>query len=223
MDRSNPTMTLRGGRTHAVFAILAAALLAGCSYSVGYMPDYVPKEAVAAPDKIDGKVLVYMDRGDVEYIYKGSPTTFTASATTLSIPIGIVTREVSRAAWSEYFRGGADAATSLERAKAYRAIVRPHVTQFSYAYHQLENLGFAITPGVKVTLDVSLVNENGVAQWSRTFDSGEVKAGSYMVSFKPEEKVNRLLHEIVADLNRKAAREAVTYLRAQPAGSPTMP
>lgn len=97
------------------------------------------------------------------------------------------------------------------------------MTQFSYAYHQLENLGFAITPGVKVTLDVSLVNENGVAQWSRTFDSGEVKAGSYMVSFKPEEKVNRLLHEIVADLNRKAAREAVTYLRAQPAGSPTTP
>ena len=206
----------------AMFAALASG--AGCSYTVAYAPDYVKPEKVEAKDLFDGKVLVYMEPADVDYVYKGSPGTLTGGATTLSVPIGIITREVTRTVWAGHFASGADSATSLDTAGAYRVVVRPRVTSYSYAYHQLENLGFAITPGVRVTLDVALVNGAGVPQWSRSYDSGEVKAGSYMMSFKPEEKVNRLTHQIVADLNRKALQEAAEFMRSLPGpagGSPS--
>lgn len=201
--------------------VVAPLLFAGgCAYSVAYMPDYVKPEAVAPAERVEGKALVYMERTDVEYVYKGSPGTFTGGGTTLTVPIGIITREVTKGIWAAHFTGGADFATSLDNAASYRAVVRPRVTSFAYAYHQLENLGFAITPGVTLSLEENLIAPTGVSLWSRTYSPAEVKAGSYMMSFKPEEKVNRLAHEIIADQTRQAVRDAKAFIASMPQPSP---
>lgn len=84
-------------------------------------------------------------------------------------------------------------------------------------FPQLKNLGFAITPEVRVTMRMTLLDSTGKDLHEKDYDSGVVSGSSYMISGRPVERVNKLAHEVVYDLMCRAASDVHVYQQSHPA------
>lgn len=198
----------------------ALAFVSGCSHVATYNPAYITGQTTDLQLSIDGKALVYTTTEDDAYIFSGHPTSFTGGGTTLELPLGKITREVAIAVFNKMFKGGVDTAQALPQTGDYRLIMRPRVTQFEYAYNQLKNAGFAITPQTRITLEVSLLNSQGQVLLQKQYDSGLRDGETYIVSGSPAETINQTVHVVLASLMKNAAWDASAILADQ-ARAPT--
>jgi hypothetical protein len=200
-------------RSLSLAAIVLGALLSGCAQMATYNPAYITRPASAEADKLAGKVLVYTVKADDDNAWLGKPTSFTGGGTTLSIPLGVIARELAAVVFGDAFRDGAVKANSLAGATDYRVIVQPKVSAFSYEYNGLKNAGFAITPTVILTLEVSLLDAGGKTVSQRRYDSGTVEMPAYFVSGAPGEEIGKAAHKALFDLMTQAAKDLREVLR----------
>jgi hypothetical protein len=192
----------------ALVPVLAAALLfSGCAQMATYNAAYVGTPGTPAAEKLAGKALVYTVKADDDTSFVGAPTSFTGGGTKLTIPLGVIAREIAATVFGDLFRDGADKANALAGAAGYRVVVQPRVSSFSYEYNQLKNLGFAITPTVVLTLDVSTLDANGQLLKRRSYDSGTVEMPAYFLSGSPGEEIGKGAHKAIYDLMRRAAAD----------------
>lgn len=202
-------------RILSLFSALAAALLySGCSFNAGYNPSYLPAQAMSLG--IPGKSAVVMEATDAQWVFSGGPTSFTGGGTTLSVPVGEITKQVALKVFGSAFKDGADYRDKPQNLSPYRLVVQPKVGQFTYAYNQLKNLGFAVTPQVTLQLNVVLLAPDGSKLLEKQFSSGTVDGDTYMLSGQPAEKVNQLLHQVLFKLMTDAAMEAKAILEKTP-------
>lgn len=188
-------------------ALVIVTGLGGCAYNAEFTPAYLEEARHPAAERAEGKVLVYTTRADDEYVYSGSPTSFTGGGSTLTLPLGRITREAAKAAFADAFAGGAEHVPELAAQPDGRLIVSPKVTGFSYEYNQLKNLGFAVTPSVNVTLRMRVLDATGRSTWERTYDSGQVEGTSWMIMPTPTESMGRLTHKVIYDLLARSAAD----------------
>ena len=211
-------MTTRFARlAGAVLAILAVA---GCSSTSSYNPSYLAAARRPATVVSDGKVLVVTAPQDDAFVYTGNPTSFTGSATTLTLPLGSIVRESAVAAFADTFKGGADVASQVTDASRYVVIVAPKLVTFSYEYNQLKNVGFAITPTAVVNVDVRVLDAKGATRWQRSYASGPVEGPAYMLNTAPGEEISKVAHKALYDVFSKAAGDVVREVLAVPPGAP---
>lgn len=190
------------------FALL---LLSGCAFNAGYNPSYLPKESVRLG--LEGKSLVVISEVDAQWQFSGKPTSFTGSGTTLTVPLGEITKQVALKVFGAAFTGGADFRHDALGAEGYRLIIKPKISKFSYEYNQLKNLGFAITPIVDVELSVELLAPDGTMLLTKTYGTGPTEGSTYAISGQPAEKINQILHLHLFKLMTDAAQDAKTTLR----------
>lgn len=199
--------------------ISALLMLQGCAASIAYRADYVPDKPVSDVDRISGRVLVYTTRDDDDRLITAGATSMTGSGLKLTTPIGIMTREVAVKVFSKVASDGADASNQLRDASRYTIVLRPQALDFTHGFPQLKNLGFAITPEVRITMRMTVLDPGGRSLLERTYDSGVVSGGSYMIGGSPTERINRLAHETMYVLMRRAADDVHVYQEAH-AGTP---
>jgi hypothetical protein len=173
-------------------SLVATLLLAGCTFNAGYNPSYLPTQPLSLG--IAGKSLVVLETGDANWTYTGNPTSFTGGGTRLTLPLGEITRQIALKVFGAAFKDGADFRNAAGDAAGYRLIVKPKVARFTYAYNQLKNLGFAITPQVELDLHVTLVSPDGRTLLDKNYASGLAEGGTYVVSGQPAEEVNQIVH-----------------------------
>lgn len=132
----------------------------------------------------------------------------------LTTPVGMMTREIALKVFGKVATDGADASHDLANAARYSLVLRPQTEDFKHGFPQLKNLGFAITPEVQVMLRMTLLDKGGATLQEKTYESGVVSGKSYMMSGKPVERVNRLAHEVIYDLMRRAASDLHVFQQA---------
>jgi hypothetical protein len=186
-------------------AAVAVMLLCGCAASMAYRADYVPDKPVADTDRITGRVLVYTTQSDDDRLVTAGATSFTGGGMKLTTPIGMMSREIALKVFSKAASDGADASHDLNNAGRYTIILRPQTQDFTHGFPQLKNLGFAITPEVRVTMRMTLLDSTAKDLLEKDYDSGVVSGSSYMISGQPVERVNKLAHEVMYDLMRAAS------------------
>ena len=200
----------------AIGALAVVFTLYGCAASMAYRADYVPDKPVAEGDRISGRVLIYTTEGDDDRLITAGATSFTGGGLKLTTPIGIMSREIALKVFSKVATDGAEASHDLRDASRYTVILRPQAQDFSHGFPQLKNLGFAITPEVRVTLRMTLLDPTGREVYEKDYDSGVVSGPSYMMSGKPVERVNKLAHETMYDLMLRAAADVHVYQQSHP-------
>lgn len=188
-----------------LLAVLAL-IISGCTSTVGYNPTYLPGDAQRL--NLTGKSLVVMSDVDAQWIYSGHPTSFTGGGSTLSVPMGEITKQVALRVFGAAFTDGADFRNSAQDASGYRLVIQPKVSSFSYAFNQLKNLGFAITPTINLELHVQLLSADGKTLLDKTYTSGPTEGASYALSGSPGEKINQLVHQTLFKLMTNAAEDA---------------
>lgn len=200
-------------------ALLASALI-GCASTGSYNASYLAAARRPAAIQTDGKVLIVTAPQDDGYVYSGNPTSFTGSATTLTLPLGAIAREAAVAAFADTFKSGADVAPAVQDPARYVVVVAPRLVGFSYEYNQLKNAGFAITPTAVVNVDVRVLDAGGTTRWQRSYASGAVEGPSYMLNTSPGEEISKVTHKALYDMFAKAAADVVREVVARPAGAP---
>jgi hypothetical protein len=170
-----------------------------------YNASYHGTPGTSVTDKLPGKVLILTDKVDDDTPFVGPPTSITGSGTKLTIPLGVIAREIGAVVFGDMFRDGAAKANELPAAGGYRVVVRPRVSKFSYEYNQLKNLGFAVTPTVVLTLDVTTMDGSGKQLQMRSYESGTVEMPAYLISGSPGEEIGKAAHRAIYDLMLKAA------------------
>ncbi len=189
------------------FAVL---LVAGCSYQGGFNPAYLPAQPMAL--NVTGKGLVVLTVQEAQRSYVKKPSSFTGGGTTLTLPLGEITKQVALKVFGATFIEGVDFRNESREAVGYRVVIRPRVVNLTYAYNQLKNAGFAITPQASVELEVILQHPDGGALTVKTYESGLVDGDTYVISGQPAEKINQLVHLTLFKLMTEAAKEVKTML-----------
>jgi hypothetical protein len=210
---------MNGRLVRVVAAAVAALWFAGCAMTSSYNQGYLSAARRPAAVQADGKVLVITTAQDDGYTYTGNPTSFTGSATTLTMPLGSIVKETAVAAFADTFKGGADASREAKDPARYVVIVAPKLVSFSYEYNQLKNAGFAITPTAVVTVDVRVLDEKGATLWQRSYASGPVEGPAYMLNTSPQEEVSKVTHKALYDLFSKAAGDVAREVAVKPSGT----
>jgi hypothetical protein len=188
-------------------ALAAALLFTGCAQMATYNAAYVGTPATPAADKLAGKALVHTDKVADDTPFVGPPTSFTGGGTKLTIPLGVIAREIAATVFGDLFRDGASKANTLANASVYRVVVQPRVVSFSYEYNQLKNLGFAITPTVLLSLEVRTLDAAGTLLQQRRYDSGTVEMPAYFLSGSPGEEIGKAAHKAIYALMLRAAAD----------------
>ncbi|HTO49124.1 MAG TPA: hypothetical protein VML91_15910 [Burkholderiales bacterium] len=202
-------------RIAALALVLVAGTLFGCAYTTSSNPAYLAAARRPPPLLVDGKVLVVTTPQDDAYSFTGSPTSYTGSATTLTLPLGSMIRETAVAAFADAFKGGADANATILDAERYTVIVAPKLVSYSYEYNQLKNVGFAITPTAVVNVDVRVIGAKGATSWQRSYASGPVEGVSYALNMSPQEEISKTTYKAMYNLFSKAASDIAREVLAK--------
>ncbi len=197
--------------------VMAMAMLylviTGCSSVATYNPGYGDEPApVSLP--LQGKALIYTTAEDGAYIFSGHPTSFTGGGTTLTVHLGEIIHRLATRAFANIFENGADYAQSLDAQDQYTIVVKPKSTNFTYAYNQLKNAGFAITPQVDVGIHVTVLHANGEPLLDKHYASGLYDGKTYFMSGSPGDEVNKAVHEAIAKLVNDAALDTFEVLQS---------
>ncbi len=199
-------------RIRSLLTLVPVLLLCGCAFNAGYNPNYISSQPIQLG--IQGKGLVVVSPTDAQWTYSGHPTSFTGGGTTLTVPIGEISKQIALRVFGAAFKDGVDFRDAVGDTKGYRLVVQPKVAQFTYAYNQLKNLGFAVTPQVNMQLHVVLTAPDGKTLVDKFYTSGLVDGDSYVLTGQPAEKVNQLIHQTIFKLMTDAATEAKQSLDA---------
>lgn len=186
---------------------LSVVLLSGCTSSVTYNSSYEPRTEYPA-ESISGKALVLTDASQDMLVLSQSPSSYTGSATTINVGIGLIIREIATNVFDSLFEGGADSSNNSSIANDYRVVVTPSHSSLDFQYSQLENLGFAITPKASVTIHVEITDPvDGSALLVGSYPSGLVAGETYAIAGSPHEKINEVIHQAVGKALSDAARD----------------
>lgn len=197
--------------------ILLSTLLAvgGCAFKAEYNPEYVKQELSSLSATIDGKSLIYTKEAADNRIYSQKPTSLTGAATKLDVKVGYILKNISLELFSAKFKDGAEHSNSLGDAGNYSIVIQPEISNYEYRYNQLKNIGFAITPEVKITLQVQLYDKTGSIIMDKSYDTNDYvsKGETYIASFSPHEKINATIHKVILGLLHKVVKDVEAELK----------
>jgi len=173
----------------------------------GYNPTYVKDMALAKNEKIEGRALVYMPKDELEQIISAKPTSFTGQALTLEVPSGEIVKGVSVKTLDNIFLDGVDFSSRAENLEKYKLIIKPKMVSFEHEYNALKNLGFAITPQVRIGAEMLVLNSKNEVVDRKYYESGNIDGETYMINLQPTEAINKILHQSLQKFVIKAINE----------------
>jgi hypothetical protein len=193
------------GTVHCAAAVAAAFALGGCAYEVGFRDAYLPTEPPAY--LAEGKLLIVMPEEQRTFVYEGPPSSRIGDFTTMSVPVGTIVQEVARHVFGDCFAYGVEVVDSREGRDDFVLALEGNMQEFIYSYTKIIDAGFNsesadawIVPEVEVAFAVKGYNRAGEMVLDKVYDSGVTAGEEYLVTSKPAERINRVLHATVHDL-----------------------
>jgi hypothetical protein len=197
--------SLRTTRLAAATVAASALLLGGCAHEIAYRGEYLPPDA---PSYIaQGKLLVVMPDEQRSFVYEGPPSSRTGDFTTLIVPIGTIVQEIASHVFGECFAYGVEFAASRAGHDDYVLAIEGDMQEFIYSYTKIIDEGFNaeradvwIVPEVEIAFAVKAYNRAGDMVLDKVYDSGVAAGEEYMITSRPAERINRVLHSTLHNL-----------------------
>lgn len=198
-------MKMRASGACGFAAVAAVLTLGGCAHEIGFHAEYLPQEPPQYVAR--GKLLILMPEEQRTFVYEGPPSSRTGDYTTLVVPVGNIVQEIARHVFGECFAYGVEVTDSTAGRDDFVLAIEGDMQQFIYSYTKVIDAGFNaqpadvwIVPEIELAFAVKGYNRAGETVLDKVYDSG-VKAGEgYLVTSKPAERINRVLHTTLHDL-----------------------
>lgn len=192
-----------------VILVMGVALFSiGCTVKVPMTPD-VGKIEIRETIPMEAGLLITEETKN--YIFRGNPESFTASARPHEFPLGGALEKASVQTFSQLFQKVTIARTPLE-AKDYKIVIEPKIEEFHFRYDQLSYAGFAVAVISKIKVRVTLASGE-TKIWEKSVESPEQKKGPWVINFSYEKDVGEsasdalvfTLKEIAIEISKDAA------------------
>jgi hypothetical protein len=197
--------SIRTTRATAASVAAAAVVLGGCAHEIGYRGEYLPQEPPAYVAQ--GKLLVVMPDEQRSFVYQGPPSSRTGDFTTLTVPIGTMVIEIANHVFGDCFAYGIEFADTREGHDDYVLAIEGDMQEFIYSYTKVIDAGFNaergdtwIVPEVAIAFAVKAYNRAGETVLDKVYDSGVAAGEQYLITSRPAERINRVLHSTLHDL-----------------------
>ena len=212
-------------------ALAVCFALSGCAHQVDFDAAYVSNEA---PSYLaEAEIIVLMHDHDVELVYEGAPDSIVGESTTLTMPIGSIMREITARVFRSCFMYGVVFTEALPPEMGYVLAIEPEIQNFSYQYARRVEEGlvevrptrssegmeetpvFTTTPQVQFDLALTAYDRTGRSVLERTYPSGLVSGESWVVSYRPHERINETFHTALQDIMLTVAEDIRPLLVGQ--------
>jgi S1-C subfamily serine protease len=142
----------------------------------------------------------------------------TGFAWQLDAPLGELAKKTAAEIYGHSFVNGYDTANSTDfKLGSFAAIIHPQIQNFAWQFNQARNAGFAITPQVKMTLNLELLSpETNTVIFQRQYDSGWVDGNTYVVNLTPMEAIHAATQKTIATLMADSLRDLDTVIQNAP-------
>lgn len=157
--------------TQIIAAIAITISVGACTTDVPYNPDHVPETRISYV--VNGKGLVYMEPAQESYVFKGPPADMPGSPSKITLPIGLITREIATKVFSQVFSNGVDFASSKDDWADYMAVVEVSTTDFRWRSTEHPGLASA-TIMMDVVVRTKLYGADGSLIFNEFYRSGPV-------------------------------------------------
>ena len=210
---------------------LAMLALGGCAYEVEFESAYVSEEV---PSYLaEAEIVVLMHDHDVELVYEGGPDSRVGETTTITMPIGDIMREISARVFQSCFMYGVVFTEALVPDMQYIVAIEPEIRDFSYQYDRRVEPGVieirptrdgesveeipvsTITPQVEFELALTAYDSTGAVVLEKSYPSGLVSGESYVVTYRPHERINETFHAALQDIMLNVAEDIRPLLVGQ--------
>lgn len=187
-------------------------LCACSSYQAGFNPRYIPPERPSFVAQ--GELLLVLPKEQENFEYKGKASSWVGGDATLTLPLGMIVRDIAKEVFTSCFAKGVTFAERRSPGAGYVLALEGNLEQFIYSYTRVIDEGFSgenpdswIVPEVQIAFEVRAYDGNDAEVLHKTYDSG-IRAGrSYRVSSKPAERIDEALHATLHDLMLQVATD----------------
>ena len=208
-------------RLYSPMLPLTLIILGGCAVEVEYDPEFVSE---ATPNYMaEAEIVVVMHDHDLEYVYEGSAESLVGGSSTLTMPIGDIMREITARVFQSCFMFGVVFTEEFIPEMRYIIAIEPEIRDFSYRYDRRLEEGFidvrpsedgfenapitTITPRVEFELALKAYNSAGDVVLEKTYPSGLVSGESYIVTNRPQDRINAAFHGALQDVMLTVAED----------------
>lgn len=203
---------------NALLVTIGVLLSSGCAYNASYNQAYFGGASSAYQDKITGVAAIEVPAETRGEFLTSSPTSYTGSATKLTLPVGEIVTQASLLSFKEIFTGGAEIVQPGKYNSSHTIIVRPKFRSMTYEYNSLKNVGFAITPTASVSVEISVESSSQRNIINKVFDSGPVEGPAYFATGAPGDEISKAFHQASISVTRRAADEIYKTFKSLPKG-----
>jgi hypothetical protein len=169
-------------------AFVSLLLFSGCSIKSEYKNEYIQSDIIHNLQKNKTERLIVLTEAETDDIYiKYSPVTHNMDTplghalSSLELPIGKITREVTYEFYNQYFYSTERSNNKqIMHLEPNAIIVKPKTINFSYAL-PVTNMGFTMTPHINFVLQLE-IHKNGKVILSKNYDSGIIYGETSMGS-----------------------------------------
>ncbi|MBV8399315.1 MAG: hypothetical protein JOZ17_11330 [Acetobacteraceae bacterium] len=200
-------------------AFAGMLFLCGCAATMPYRAEDVPDEPIPESDRLSGRDLIYTTETDDDRRISAGSTSFTGSGLKLTTSVGVMAREIALKVFSRAASGGADESHDLAGASRYAIVVRPEIENFEYGFPHPKHLGLDVKPEIRMTLRITLLDETGRVLFEKDYDSGAVSGTHHLIVDKVVDRTDRLTHEVIYDLMRRAVADVHMYQKTEAAAA----
>ena len=198
--------------------LLNAILCAGCK-TVEYNPSYIRPVAQSVEPRYPGKLMILTTSSEDQFVFQGHPDSLTGVAWNLKVPFGEITKKASGEIYGHLFQSGYEFGRTADTNR-FAITIHPKIEDFAWRMNQLKNIGFAITPQVKMTLDIEMLSSNQSVLLQRQYESGWVDGNSYVLNLTPFDSVSLAIHKTIANLMVDSIRDLDAILRPDASPQP---
>jgi hypothetical protein len=186
----------------AVILVSIAILFSGCTIKVPMAPN-VGRLEIYNKYPVEAGLLITKETKN--YIFKGNPESFTASARPHEFPLGEALEKASSQVFLQVFQK-LRLYRTFDEAKKADIIIEPKIEDFHFRYDQLSYAGFSVAVLSKIKVRVTLKNgETNI--WERSIESPEQKKGPWVVNMNYERDAGESASDALTYVLKKIALE----------------
>ncbi len=180
--------TLRIG---AVILLLGSVTFyTGCTVNVPMTP-IVGKIEIQEKLPVEAGLLISEETGN--YIFRGNPESYTASARPHEFPLGKALENASMQTFTQVFKDVTLVRTS-DDANKYKIFIEPIIEDFHFRYDQLTYAGFKVAVISKIKVHVTLASGE-TKVWEKSIESPEITKGPWFINTDVEKDVGESASE----------------------------
>ncbi len=192
-----------------LLAVLCLFFLSGCisgQHELRVNPDYFSENSISVGSKLIQSGIIYTTKEDDGFVYQSGADSSIGRSAQFDIPVGAMTKAIASTVMSVKFKKGCKNTNSFTTAAQHSIIMHPRIASYVHKF-RMGLIGINVVPQIDLVLQFDLLNPAKKVIYSKKYKSGLRSGETFLSNAQATEAINKLTHETILNMMKRAARE----------------